>query len=72
MTALADSAAIESPCVRICSLDRASDVCTGCGRTLAEIARWYAMTGEERSHILAGLPQRMKSLGARSDTAKDV
>jgi predicted Fe-S protein YdhL (DUF1289 family) len=72
MTVLAVSAAIESPCVKICALDPASDVCTGCGRTLAEIARWYAMTSDERSRIMAGLPQRMKSLRARSGNAKDV
>lgn len=30
---------VESPCIGVCALDTRS-VCTGCGRTLAEIAEW--------------------------------
>ena len=42
MTAVANSPAIESPCNKICTLDPASGLCIGCGRSLAEIARWSA------------------------------
>lgn len=36
-----------SPCVGICRMD-ARGLCVGCRRTLAEIARWSAMSDDER------------------------
>jgi uncharacterized protein len=66
MTAVTKSAVIESPCVRICALDPTSDVCVGCGRTLAEITRWYGMSSDERSRIMAALPQRIETLRVRA------
>jgi uncharacterized protein len=62
MTVIATPRAIESPCVRICSLDPASDLCLGCGRTLAEITRWYGMSDDERRCIMAELPARIEEL----------
>jgi predicted Fe-S protein YdhL (DUF1289 family) len=50
---------IESPCVKICDIDRPSGLCRGCGRTLAEIARWSELTGSERRQIMAELPGRL-------------
>ena len=32
-----------SPCINVCVLD-AQPVCTGCGRTIDEIARWAQMS----------------------------
>jgi len=29
-----------SPCAKICTLDPVSGLCSGCGRSLAEIERW--------------------------------
>jgi len=49
---------IESPCVKICTLDARSGLCLGCGRTIDEIARWAKMGDEERRHIMAELPAR--------------
>jgi uncharacterized protein len=40
-------------------LDAAFGLCLGCGRTIDEIARWAAMTNEERRTIVAALPARM-------------
>jgi predicted Fe-S protein YdhL (DUF1289 family) len=40
-------------------MDAASGLCIGCGRTLDEIARWSAMSNEERRAIMAILPARM-------------
>jgi predicted Fe-S protein YdhL (DUF1289 family) len=51
---------MESPCVKICVLDPATDICTGCGRTLDEIAGWSELSDEERRRIIAELPGRMK------------
>ncbi len=40
---------IESPCVKICTLDARSRMCLGCGRSIDEIARWTAMSAAERA-----------------------
>jgi len=47
----------ESPCIKICALD-AAGLCTGCLRTLAEIASWTAMTSAEQWRLLAVLEER--------------
>lgn len=52
---------IASPCIKVCEMDAASGLCRGCGRTLQEIARWGSMSDGERTTIMAGLRQRMKS-----------
>lgn len=43
---------IETPCVKICTLDARAGRCLGCGRTLDEIARWGAMTAAERAAVM--------------------
>ena len=50
---------IESPCVKICTLDARSGLCLGCGRTIDEIARWTAMTAAERARVMSELPARL-------------
>jgi predicted Fe-S protein YdhL (DUF1289 family) len=57
---------IETPCVKICTLDARSAVCLGCGRTIEEIARWTRMSATERARIMVELPAR---LAARRDAA---
>jgi predicted Fe-S protein YdhL (DUF1289 family) len=49
---------IESPCNRVCTLDPASGLCLGCGRSLDEIARWTQMTDAERARVVAELGRR--------------
>jgi len=49
---------MDSPCVNVCQLDPAGEVCLGCQRTLDEIARWSQMAPEERRRIMADLPLR--------------
>jgi predicted Fe-S protein YdhL (DUF1289 family) len=51
--------AIESPCIRVCSIEHDTGLCTGCGRTLAEIAGWIGMSAGERRAIMAMLPARL-------------
>jgi hypothetical protein len=53
---------MQSPCVKTCVLDPGSGLCSGCGRTLDEIAAWSGLSDEERRRILAELPERMKML----------
>jgi hypothetical protein len=44
-------------------MDPRTNLCFGCGRTLAEIARWGSMTSEERLAAMAQLPARMAEAG---------
>jgi hypothetical protein len=53
---------LETPCVNICLLDQETGTCIGCGRTIAEIAQWAAMSDAERRAIMAALPARMNQL----------
>ena len=55
---------MESPCVKICLLDPASGLCSGCGRSLDEIADWPHLRDEDRRRIMAELPERMRKLKA--------
>jgi predicted Fe-S protein YdhL (DUF1289 family) len=56
---------IESPCVRVCVVHPEARICTGCFRTVDEIARWSKMTAEERREIMAALPDRAPMLRKR-------
>jgi uncharacterized protein len=51
---------LETPCVNICLLDAETRLCVGCGRTIDEIARWPAISDDERRAIKAALPERME------------
>ncbi|TYC63247.1 DUF1289 domain-containing protein [Rhodobacterales bacterium] len=51
-----------SPCINICQIDRKSGLCTGCLRSLDEIAGWATFTDHERLEIMAVLDQRRKEL----------
>jgi len=50
---------IDTPCIKVCTLDSASGLCVGCGRTLDEIARWGGMDDLERTRIIRQLKQRL-------------
>ncbi|MDJ0825418.1 MAG: DUF1289 domain-containing protein [Rhodobacter sp.] len=56
---------IESPCVRICVVHPAARLCTGCLRSIDEIAQWSKMTAEERRAVMADLPSRAGLLRQR-------
>jgi uncharacterized protein len=49
---------VESPCVEVCRMDPAKDLCAGCWRTLDEIARWRDMSDGERQAVLAAIGGR--------------
>jgi len=56
-------AAIETPCLKVCAVNGATDQCIGCGRTLAEIGGWTRFTAAERRAIMDALPERMARAG---------
>ena len=49
---------IETPCTRVCTLDPATGLCLGCGRSLAEITRWTQMSDAERARLMVELDRR--------------
>lgn len=60
---------IETPCVKICTLDARAGLCLGCGRTVDEIAGWGTMSAEERRQIMAELPARLSAGGGTARAA---
>ncbi len=52
-----------SPCIQVCVLDAAAR-CTGCGRTIDEIARWSQMSAQEQWAVV------MRLAGERGDRAQ--
>jgi len=56
---------IESPCTKVCTMDAASGLCVGCGRTLDEIARWALMSDAEGRAIMRLLSERRKTAQMR-------
>ena len=49
---------MKTPCINVCQMEPRLGLCLGCKRTLDEIARWGAMSDQERDRILAELPRR--------------
>jgi predicted Fe-S protein YdhL (DUF1289 family) len=66
MSTHASLAAIATPCVQICVLDPLSALCIGCGRSVAEIAAWGAMSESERTGIMGELGERLRLMRSRS------
>jgi predicted Fe-S protein YdhL (DUF1289 family) len=58
-------AAIESPCVLVCSMDMKTGYCFGCGRTRDEISGWIDMTPQQRSNVMDVLPGRLETVERR-------
>jgi len=58
-------AMIASPCEKICTVDPGSGLCSGCGRSLDEIAHWVSYNDAERVRIMQELPGRLETLGLR-------
>lgn len=53
---------VESPCILVCSIDRTTGYCFGCGRTGEEIASWLSYTDEQRHTLMEALPDRLKTI----------
>ena len=60
---------IETPCVKICTLDAAQGLCLGCGRTVAEIAAWAGLAPAERRRVMDKLPERLAAFNASQKLA---
>lgn len=51
---------VSSPCVDVCDMDYAANVCHGCHRTLDEIAAWGYANDDEKQRILNNVEERKK------------
>ena len=49
---------VPSPCISVCVMDAAAVFCTGCFRTLDEIAAWGMLDAAAKRAVLAALPER--------------
>jgi predicted Fe-S protein YdhL (DUF1289 family) len=49
---------VPSPCINICRMDAASGWCSGCMRTIAEIAAWSTMPDAGKHAVWSQLPLR--------------
>ncbi len=56
---------VDSPCVKICVVHREAGLCTGCLRTMEEIASWSKLPAETRREIMDQLPNRRSELTKR-------
>ena len=46
-----DAAVVPSPCVNVCRMDAASGLCTGCWRTIDEIAAWSKLDDDGKRQV---------------------
>ena len=56
---------VASPCVSVCTVDKASGICIGCLRTLKEIGAWRTMTLAEKRATVAACRERAKAIAPR-------
>lgn len=55
---MSESPEVESPCIKVCTLDASGQVCTGCFRNLDEIGFWGEMSNAERTEVLGRIAER--------------
>jgi hypothetical protein len=53
---------VESPCILVCSIDRKTGYCFGCGRTGDEIANWLGFSPAERQSVTETLSGRLEQV----------
>jgi len=51
-------AAVSSPCIGVCRMDAATGWCTGCLRTIDEIAAWGVASESRKRDIWAAIERR--------------
>ena len=61
---------VVSPCISVCSVDKATGLCIGCLRTLKEIGAWRMASADEKRAIVAACNERAKSQPRRAADGK--
>lgn len=52
-----------SPCIGVCQMDPATELCRGCWRTIGEIAAWSGLDRDGRFAIIQKLRERRAAAG---------
>ncbi|SUA90689.1 DUF1289 domain-containing protein [Pandoraea pulmonicola] len=52
---------VPSPCTNVCRMNPGTGWCSGCWRTLAEIAAWSTMADDDKRRIWSLLPERREA-----------
>ncbi len=60
---------VESPCINICVVHPDTRLCTGCARSIDEIAAWSRLSPDARRAIMDELPTRKPNPGRRGGRA---
>ena len=55
---------VPSPCISVCVMDERTGLCTGCQRTLDEIAAWSVLDDAERRAVWTRIGLRRAALNA--------
>ena len=55
---------VRSPCVKVCQMDPATQLCLGCSRTQEERDWWVAYTDDQQRDVLARCEQRREVLAS--------
>ncbi|GHE86795.1 DUF1289 domain-containing protein [Aliiroseovarius zhejiangensis] len=56
---------VDSPCIKVCVVHPTARICTGCYRTMDEIAGWSRLSPDARRAVLADLPGRKSQVATR-------
>ena len=55
---------VPSPCINVCVMDERTGLCTGCQRTLDEIAAWSVLDDVDRRAVWTRIGLRRAALNA--------
>ena len=59
---MTDEGPVPSPCINVCRMAADTGLCSGCGRTLEEIAAWSSMGEERKREVWRRLATRREAL----------
>lgn len=63
---------VASPCISICTIDDATGLCTGCLRTLDEIAVWSVLDDDDRRAVWKAIGERRAAARPRANDNESV
>jgi predicted Fe-S protein YdhL (DUF1289 family) len=63
---------LDSPCIKVCTLDENTGCCIGCFRTLEEIAGWLQMDDRERQIVYHKISKRKNFLKFETETSSII
>jgi predicted Fe-S protein YdhL (DUF1289 family) len=55
---------VPSPCISMCTMNPATDLCEGCLRTIGEISAWTLLDADDKRAVLARIAARRRALAS--------